>query len=296
MNATYSQDSQLVDVRVSVFDRFNAALIALIMLVAVLVTILFLIWWTTKFDFSRSGTLVFPVPDLGEEFEQAESELNEILEPGVQEFPVATTAELMDSLEVVTDAVSTVAGNLEQQDGHALQSGFGGGGGGRDPHPGPDETDLIPEHKRWKIEYESETIEQYARQLDHFQILLGAFSLDTNEIALVRNLSQGGEVETSNRKQESKTLRFEHEIPRMRRWDRRLIRLAGVDLTGRLSVQFYPEETRVVLREVEAQYLRKISRELKEVRRTVFKVEPIGTGFEFKVREMQFRSGLPADR
>ena len=214
----------------------------------------------------------------------------DVLEPGVEEFPEVEQPQLKDALEAVTDAVSSVKASLEKRDGDAAEMGSGRGLGSRDGGPGTGSGDVIPEHKRWKIEYESESIELYAKQLDHFNIYLGAFSLNSNDIALVRNVSRGGQVEMSDRKRQSKTLRFEHQKPRMRRWDQNMCKAAGVDLSGRRTVQFYPMETRITLRTVEQQHLTSIGRSLNEVRRTIFKVEAVGGGFEYKVRDMLFRN------
>ncbi len=291
MSATLSPKStKQVDVRVSAFDQVNAALIAMILLIGFLVTVLFLIWLTTAFDFSRKKPVQLLTYEEPFGDEKPEGYEDDVLEPGVEEFPEVETPQLKDALEAVTDAVSSVKASLEKRDGDAAEMGRGRGVGSRDGGPGTGKGDVIPEHKRWKIEYESESIELYAKQLDHFNIILGAFSLNSNDIALVRNMSKGSQVEMSDRKKESKTLRFEHEKPRMRRWDQNLISAAGVDLSGRRTVQFYPMSTRMILREVEGRHLQSIGRTLNEVRRTFFKVEPVGGGFEYKVREMLFRN------
>ena len=80
-----------------------------------------------------------------------------------------------------------------------------------------------------------------------------------------------------------------YEKRRLRRWDEILVKQNNLPLDGAFTVQFYPENTRQILRQIEGQYLAKIGRQLKDVRRTFFKVIPSGSGFEFKLTEMNFR-------
>ncbi len=53
-----------------------------------------------------------------------------------------------------------------------LQMGKGGGFGSREGGPGTG-GDGIPEYKRWIINYESENIDTYAKQLSFFNIDVG---------------------------------------------------------------------------------------------------------------------------
>ena len=299
MNATYTTQASAnnfvsADVQVSVFDRVNAALIALILLFGFLVAMMFLIWCSPRLDDSHRAARPWqPVDPFSETEDDNDDESDDLetdlLEPGVEEFPEVEQPQLKDALEAVTDAVSSVQANREHRDGEALAAGLGFGWG-RGNRGVPEFVDDIPEHKRWTVEYESESIELYARQLDFFQIYLGAFSLNSNDIVVVRQLTDGGKLQMSDRKEQSKILRFEHRKPRMRRWDQILVKRAGVDLEGRRTVQFYPTETRSLLRAAEARHLSSVGRSLDEVRRTIFRLEPVGSGFEFKVRDMLFRN------
>ena len=75
----------------------------------------------------------------------------------------------------------------------------------------------------------------------------------------------------------------------MQRWDQELCKRAGVELSDTAQWQFYPEETRVIVRTVEAAYLQEIGKSLAEVKNTVLKIEPDGRGYKFTVLDMTFR-------
>lgn len=284
---TVGKTGQPIDTKVSSFDKLNGALIASILLVGFLVSVLFVLW-LTALDFKQKKAV--ELIELKEPFgnEKPEGYEDDVLEPGVEEFPEVETPQLKDALEAVTDAVSSVKANLEKRDGDAAEMGKGRGFGSRDGGPGSGNANVVPEYKRWRIEYESEDISVYAQQLDHFSITIGAVATETSEIVLVNNMSGGINARTSSRKEQSKVLRFEHKKMRMRRWDQTFCQQAGVDLRGRVTVQFYPDITRQKLRTAEARHLQSLGKTLEEVRRTYFKVVPAGGGFEYQVTDMLF--------
>ena len=72
-------------------------------------------------------------------------------------------------------------------------------------------------------------------------------------------------------------------------WDKQLCQEAGANLTDTLTVQFYPEETRVKLRRAEVNYLDGRGKEVKDIKRTFFKVVPDGSDYKFEVTDMLFR-------
>jgi len=276
-----------VETKTTPYDRLNAALIASIILFGFLFAVLFLIWLTTVFDFSaRSAGPMVTANDPGDS--KPEGVADDILEPGVEEFPEVEVPQLANALEAVTDAVSSVRANLEKRSGDAAEMGRGGGYGSRDGGPGSG-GDGIPEYKRWIINYEAEDIGTYAKQLSFFDIDLGIIHQIKNDIWRVNDVGGGLKVIQTNRTRENKSLRFQHKKPRMRRWDQELAKRAGVQLDNTVQCQFYPEKTRVVIRQAEAAALADTGRKLNEVRNTIFKVEQGGSGYVFTVIDILYR-------
>jgi hypothetical protein len=147
----------------------------------------------------------------------------------------------------------------------------------------------IPEHKRWIINYESESIDTYAQQLTFFDIDVGVIHKTTADIWRVQNVANSPTVAKTNREAENDTVRFMHKKPRMRRWDQTLAKRQGVNLDNTIVAQFYPENTRAMIRQVEAAALEGTGKTVIDVRNMVFKVVPAGDGFAFQVVDIIYR-------
>ena len=276
-----------VETKPSPYDKLNATLIASIMLFGFLFSVLFLIWLTTVFDFSRraAGPVVV-ANDPGDT--KPKGVADDVLEPGVEEFPEVEVPQLANALEAVTDAVSSVRASLEKRSGDAAQMGRGAGYGSREGGTGTG-GDGVPEYKRWIINYEAEDINSYARQLSFFDIDIGVIHQTRNDIWRVRDVGGAANVIDTDREKEKLTLRFSHKKQRMKRWDQELARRNGVDLTSTITNQFYPEATRVIIRAAEAAALQGTGRSLNQVRNTIFKVESGGDGYVFTVVDILYR-------
>ncbi|MEL7496168.1 MAG: hypothetical protein AAFN77_01060 [Planctomycetota bacterium] len=268
----------------------NAALLAALILFGFLFSVLFLIWLTTIVDFSRptDGPMVLAIDEPGDE--KPEGETDDVLEPGVEEFPEVETPQLAQALEAVTDAVSSVRASLEKRSGSAAVMGRGRGFGSRDGGPGSG-GDGIPEHKRWKISYEASDIDTYAQQLSFLQIDLGVVNETKQEI--VRIADPGGTKSKTNTTREeqnkAKALFFMHEKQRMKRWDVELCTQSGVQVNGAFTVQFYTEHARNLVRVAEAAKLKGTGKTVVDVQKTFLKVVPDGNGFKFEVTNIEYR-------
>lgn len=278
-----------VETSVSAYDALSAFLVAAIMLVGFLAALLFCVWLTMIIDFSAKAPIALVQYEEPFGDEKPEGFEDDILEPGVEEFPEVEVPQLKDALEAVTDAVSSVKAALEARDGDAAQMGRGAGLGSRDGGPGSGSGDVIPEHKRWKIEYSAQNIAEYSKQLRHFNIDLGVISQNSNAITRVKQPGGSVQIVNSSRAEEKKSLYFVPVKLRLRRWDEQLVKQNGQSMNGAFAVQFYPNPTRNQLRQVEIEHLTKIGRQLREVRRTVFNIVPDGAGFKFQLKEMNFR-------
>ena len=276
-----------VETKTSRYDRLNAVLIACIFLFGFLFAVLFLIWFTSVFDFSRrvAGPLVV-ANDPGDS--KPEGVADDVLEPGVEEFPETEIPQLANALEAVTDAVSSVRASLEKRSGDAAIMGAGRGYGSREGGPGTG-GDGIPEYKRWIINYEADDIGVYAKQLSFFGIDIGVIHQTKNDIWRVQDVGSGGSKLKTSRERENKTLRFTHEKMKMKRWDQELCKRAGVDLSNTVQAQFYPEQTRAIIRGVEAAALEGTGRTLNQVKNTILKVVPGGNGYQFVVVDILYR-------
>lgn len=274
---------------VSGYDRLSAWLVATIMIVGFFTTILFLVWITTTtarpappgYEISE------PIGDDGNE--KPEGFEDDILEPGVEDFPEVDTPQLAQALEAVTDAVSSVRASLDKRSGDAAQMGKGGGYGSREGGPGGG-GDGVPEHKRWKINYEASDIESYRKQLSFWNIDIGVVNRSNDQVFRIKDPGGSATVVKTDRSKESKSLYFAHAKPRMMRWDEEIANKAGVDTGGSNVIQFYSNKARSRIREQEGAFIQKDGKVLKNIRETIIKLAPTGGGYDFIVEEVRYRS------
>jgi hypothetical protein len=277
------------DTTVSSYDRLSAILIACITIIGFMTTILFLIWLTTDVDYSAPTQLaeITEIGDTGDE--KPEGFEDDAFEPGVEEFPEVETPQLAQSIEAVTDAVSSVRANSEKVSGDAAQMGKGKGFGAREGGPGGGGGDGIPEFKRWKINYEAADIGTYKQQLSFFGIDIGVVRRDNDDVYRISDPAGKAEVIKSSRANE-KSLYFAHIKKRMMRWDQAIAAAAGVDSNNANLIQFYPDKARLRIRAQEAQFLAKDQRQLADIRQTVIKLATLDNGFDFVVEDVVYRN------
>ncbi len=281
------------DTRVSTYEKLSSFLIASIIIMGMMTLIGFMIWMT-MFEWG-SHTIVTPMQEQFGNDDRPEGVADDWQEPGVEEFPEVEQPQLADALEALTDAVSSVAAQLEKVDGNALQMGTGPGLGDiRERGKGRGNSRLVPEAQRWRIEYSASSMGEYRTQLDFFKIELGALSKTTGRIDLIRDLTRPTPTRDFTSRVNEKRLYFSHTQQNLRRWDQRIAQDAGVtDILERIIVQFYGEPTRQNLRDIEDAYIKQEGRELLEVQRTFYRIRPRGNGYEFYVHKVEYR--LPPD-
>ena len=274
-----------VDTAVSTYDRVSASLLSSIMIFGSFAVILLLVWLgklSGPEAVLRDPFQPWPTPAVATGPSDHEIEIED------PELPDLQPPQLAETLDAVSDAMSLVLANVGSPD----SNGTGGIGLGKiDPRPipGPTPPPVSPDYRRWVINYESTDIDQYSKQLSFFNIDIGIVKTDSNAIVRVRDPGGKAQMIDSNRAQEQKTLRYSLKQRRMKRWDELITKRAGANTDNSLLCQFYPESTRQIIRQVEAEALAERGRKLTEVRQTILKVQPAGDGFEFVVLDFNYR-------
>lgn len=277
-----------VSIKPTTYDTVVSALTALIALKAVAVLTLFLIWMVQE-------TPPSPIVDPGvlppapvEEKEAPDPEESET-QPGAKEFPeVAPDVTLREELQSIDDLVSTVLADQEPTGG--LGEGLDGEFEGRGyPETIPPQV-VEPVWKRWRITFQVENLETYRRMLDQLEIQIGVVANEPPDVWRVSNASTTPAVSQSTREQERGTLMFRHKKPRLRKWDFQIAAEAGVPIEkGFPLVQFYSDELREKLVQLEAEYLERVQRKLEDVSKTNLRLQANGKSFQFVVEGCEFR-------
>ena len=282
------------EIVVSGYDRTSVFLASAILVVGFCVAILFAIWVTWEAREIDTIIKVKPLPptELDQSKDPNESKLFPLtsdqpdwIEAG-EEIAENETPELEKMLLAVTDVTSNVLAKNSLGVGEVSACNHGTGG------PGSDRSDRPPvvEYKRWLVEFDVENLDAYKRQLDFFDLQIGVVEKSTNQIFRVSQLSSTAKVTETNRAAENTTLRFEQQQLQLRRWDQKIARDAGVDLSDAFTCLLYPKATREIMRQVEADYVKQQQKQLDDVQSSVFQLIPEGDeGFKIQVKQMRFR-------
>ncbi len=278
------------DTQVSGYDKVSAVLVAGVLLVGFFAALLFIIW-LTKIVIFRPSMPEVVIFDLKGRGEAAEGVARDMEEPGVEELPDVQQPQLADALEAMTDAISTTRGVTEAFEGNAEQMGSGKGkGDSRAAGPGGDgNLDLIPPWERWEVKYSTRSVEDYAQQLDFFDIEIGALHRTSTEINYLSKMASSKRKRRGSRPQEDRLYFVHGKSGALTALTEQLLKGSGIDTNNRLLAQFYPHETYTLLLNLEKSRLG--GRSLGQVRKTVFAVEQVGSNYRFTVEQQLFLGG-----
>ena len=147
----------------------------------------------------------------------------------------------------------------------------------------------LPEKRRWIINYSGADTDTYAKQLSFFSIDIGVVAEAKQSIKRLVDPGGARRVISSDRKTEAKNIYFVHKKQRFLAWDRALAERAAIDTKAALTVLFYNDQTRQIIRVVEATKLKELGKTLADVKNTIFKVVPSGNGYKFEVTDIIYR-------
>lgn len=261
--------------RATVYDRVNSFLISAILVCGLMVFGMFMMWLTGPGapsplpDGKPVREAQFPVDDEDKDQLLEEFEKDDIVQRKFEE--------VIQSVPSITDQLSSV-----------IHGGFVGKDQ-RNTSPGKKEGDPDPTERirDWEIRYEADSRDEYAEQLDHFGIELGAVSLIDNRIVRVGQFTDDLEITETSRAEERETLFFSHKQSRLKRWDRVMAQGADLDFAFEL-VHLFPEEVTAQMAETELNYVKDQGRKLAEIEKTLFELVPDGDGWKIRVALMEF--------
>ena len=214
--------------------------------------------------------------------------------PGAEEVEELEEPTLADTIEAVTDAVSSVAASLTTADTAAVASTSGtGAGDSRPPGPPGEGEDIIPRFERWQLNYTASNKNAYAKQLDAFDIELGAFGGGAKGIDTASNLSSSPRKKHNPDPPSEKRLYFSWKTSTpLIQYDRQLLQQAGIGLSGRNIVRFIPPDTENLLANIEKTYCEGKGFVFpNQIAKTIFECKSEGAGYTWEVIEQRYRKG-----
>ncbi|MEM1071047.1 MAG: hypothetical protein AAGI63_19230 [Planctomycetota bacterium] len=286
-----SPDDDHHSLRVQPFDRVTSFFLSLIVVIGSFVALLFLAWLAGRWEFppriikpslSESGTR--NPPGLDRDFEPpGAEEIEEIVDPA---FP--------DEIAALTDAVSTVAAlPLAMNSPMAADSNSRQVGDSRPPGPDNDgrNTNAVPRHERWQIDFEAKDLKSYASQLDHFEIELGVIGGSIQGVDYIFDLVEGPKKRrVIDTKGEDRLYFMWTRDNALQRFDRILIQQAVVPQDGRHLIRFIPKSLENRLAQLELEFANKNGyQSVEKIAKTVFLSERKGSNYQFRVSSQRYR-------
>jgi hypothetical protein len=283
--------------RVSSYDRAWSWLLALLLLIGASVLILFLVWLSTrmhKVDIAREVDLteVGDGEGGGDGRPSGGTQL-ESPDTSAEEIPLDTTMpDVEDTLAAVAE---TVVEQVAMLDDPALQPpkakgdyGTGGGsGGGSEPGRGLGHGKGKPGRpQRWTLRFtKAQTLETYARQLDHFKIELGII-LPNDTVVYLSNFAAGIPTKREGPRAQEKRYFFVWRGGDLKDADLEFFRRARVSTESGTIFMFIPLDREQELLGLEKAFKGK---PISEISRTTFGVLSEGGGFKFNVIEQRLK-------
>jgi hypothetical protein len=274
--------------RVNSYDRTSSWLVTLLVFLGVTVCALLVVYSARRLIDTQVAIPFTPVEAGGRSADAALGIGRDLEPPGVDEAPEMFEPQLADTLTAITSAVATKTALLHDEDidsdaaemghGHGLGdsrqvgTGSGSGGGGTEPQR--------------EIRFQPDDLRQYTLWLDYFGIEIGVLGRD-NKIHYVYNFSHDTPDVRVGEPAEEQRLYMNSALGQFAALDRQLVEKAGITDRGQIILQFFPPETQAILFRLEQQHAN--GRGPESIRRTVFRVTPVGDRFEFRVISQSYR-------
>lgn len=290
--STASQRNEVVtprNLRTQKVDVVASLLMSSFLITGSLVFVLFVIWFTSTYKWETGGIQVEEERVAGRG-DHAEGFARDIEPPGAEEADFLTEPSLAESLEAVTEAVTSVAATMDNVDTDSIASSVGSGrGDSRPPGPLGEGEDIVSRFERWELKFLSKDMKTYAAQLDNYKIELGC--IGKAKLVDYAFGFTGSPQKRSGKGSEDKRLYFmwRQEGPLVA-FDRQLLSQAGVQTQGRQLLKFIPKELEDRLYQTEMKYaISKGHSKVREIAKTVFESQPISSGYDFVVIEQRYR-------
>ncbi|MEO1614486.1 MAG: hypothetical protein AAFV88_01465 [Planctomycetota bacterium] len=279
--------------KLSRFDSVTSLFLALILFLGAFVFMMFVVWLLSG---EPSTPALAPIienpPGRGENPEGFERDFEP---PGAEEVEDLMEPTLADTIEAVTDAVSTVAASLTTADTSQAATTTGTGqGDSRPPGPEGEGDDIIGRWERWEITFNARGRSDYAKQLDFYKIELAAFGGGTADIIdVANNLSTSPRKRVINDPESEKRLYFSWKLSNpLLRFDQQLLSQAGIAFSGRNVIRFIPPELENRLAQMEKAYTESKGKEFPgDIAKTVFESTASDNGYDFNIVSQRYRPG-----
>jgi hypothetical protein len=275
-------------------DHVASLLMAALVVVGLLVLLLFVVWLTQTFTWT-AGDIRIEQERVAGRGDHAEGFERDIEPPGAEEVEELAEPSLAETLEAVTDAVTSVAASLDSIDTTTDLSVDGTGrGDSRPPGPLGEGDDIVPRFERWELKFQAKGLQAYATQLDFYNIELACVGGGVATVDYATSLAANPQKHSGTSADENKRTRlyfmWRQDGP-LKQFDQQLLEQADVQTGGRQMLKFIPKELEEQLVQIEMKHaISQGHTTVKEIAKTIFESRSAGGGgYEFVVIEQRYR-------
>ena len=272
--------------QVNAYDRTATMIIALLILVGFIVLGLVIMFFANKMVITVQPIPVVPVEATSPNANRGLADDPE--PPGMEDAPELSDPQVQETLQSLEFAASDKQVLLSDESLEAAEeAGRGKGlGDARMAGPGGDGVvERVPRWERWKIRFEPESADEFARWLDYHKIEIGVLGRD-NLVHYASNLSQASPtVRTAEPIKETRGYTSAADGP-MPTLTEQLARKSDISQSGNVVLLFYPFEVESILWTMENQFSQ--GRDVNTIRETVFTVTRDGESFGFEIVDQKY--------
>lgn len=274
---------------VSFYDRLNAALVAVLLVLGSLVAVWMVLWLDGQAARQAVGWPELRSGVLAAVTLKPEAASEVLVVPSAEEFAGKEAPALSEALLAVTAVVPEIS--LDRGSG---SSGPDGNGSGRKlsgpSFCGPAGIPFGAGYS-WEVDLEAPDREVYARQLGHFGIAIGALQKSGGEVLRWDFPAGKARASSSSRKEEDSrgTVLFCHRQRRLQEWDRALIGAPVAILQTHVIGLLFPRTLLDHLRSLETEHAARSGRSVQEIHSTGFRIVENNGGFRFEVSWQTWR-------
>ncbi len=212
--------------------------------------------------------------------------------PGSEEVEQITEPTIDQTLQNISEAVSTLSATLDTMATSASGAGSGKGDS-RPPGPEGEGDDIIPRFDRWELRFSARDLKSYASQLDFFKIELAAIGGGFPNVDYATKLSGAPQSKKGKGEDEKRLYFMNRRDGPLLKYERDLISKAGIPVTGRQVLKLIPKELENELAVLEkARAVKERGKDVKtmEFAKTIFECVPGDSqGYRWTVIELRYR-------
>ncbi len=276
----------------SKFDSVSSLLLAVLLIVVIFVSMLFVMWWDARVTLPVQ-VMELLIENAAGRGDNAEGTARDFEPPGAEEVEAIAEPTMQDTITAVTDAVSTVAASMTTIDSNSATSteGKGGLGDSRPPGPEGEGDDIVPRFLRWQLNFSAKNLSAYAQQLDFYRIELAALGgSEIKGVDYASALSGTPKVRHGESSAEKRLyFMWTSESP-LKKFDSQLLQKAGIPTSGRQIIKLLEPDIENMIANVELAFAKKNGHQsVTEIAKTVVESKAEDSGYVFIVVDQRYR-------